>query len=69
MIVFLFCFPLFSYSQTEKINDLLKNLKEKDENVRNSAVDNLVEIGQPALKPLLDALNDKDLLESMQPVH
>ncbi|MDD5135742.1 MAG: HEAT repeat domain-containing protein, partial [Candidatus Omnitrophica bacterium] len=40
-------------TQNKKIEELIKKLSDRDENVRKSAVDELVKIGKPAVKPLI----------------
>ena len=40
---------------------LIGALKYKDSSVRKEAIEALVDIGKPAVEPLIDALNDKDI--------
>ena len=46
--------------QLKHINDIIEKFKHRNEDIKQDAIDELVEIGTPAVKPLIVALNNKD---------
>ncbi len=49
---------IFSRKRKKNIDGLIRDLKDEDEGVRDAAVKALVNIGEPAVEPLIEALKD-----------
>lgn len=54
------CPILNGFSQTEDLNALIAKLGAKSRDIRNSAIEELVKIGSPAVEPLIKSLKKKD---------
>ncbi len=58
--------PSSGYLQEDGVTKLIQKLKDRDPNIQEEGVAALVKIGEPAVEPLISALNDKDLRVRMR---
>ena len=62
LLLLSFCLPLAGYSQTtDRVDRLIQKLGSEDGDVRVNAGEALIEIGEPAVEPLITALRDERL--------
>ena len=58
MLLVLFCFSIIGCSQADRVNGLIQKLKDKDLTARQDAAYTLVEMGDQAIEPLIEALKN-----------
>jgi len=59
IIISLLCTLSLTIIGCKNINELIQNLSSDNDKIRISAIDDLTEIGKPAVEPLIELLNDK----------